>query len=61
MKKYMGHNILSLNKVYQICLKKAKKKRNSFCKKVIENPRKDNVVVIRFPTLDLNLLKILSK
>ena len=31
----MGHTVLSLNEVYQIYLKK---KKNSFCKEVIENP-----------------------
>ena len=34
--------------------------KNSFCKEVIENPWKDDVVQIIFHTLDLNLLKILS-
>ena len=62
MKQYMGHTTLSLNEVYQIYLKKkTKKKQNSFCKKVIENPWKDNVVQIMFHILDLNLYKILSK
>ena len=41
--------------------KKTNKKQNSFCKKVIENLWKDDVVQIIFHTLDLNLLQILSK
>ena len=61
MKQYMRHTVLSLNEVYQIYLNKTMKKQNSFCKKVIENPWKDNVVQIIFHTLDLNLLKVLSK
>ena len=47
----------SLSNIFE----KTKKKQNGFCKEVIENPWKDNVVQIIFHTIDLNLLKILSK
>ena len=60
IKQYMGHAVLSLNEVYQIYLKNWRKK-NSFWRKVLENPWKDDVVQIIFHTLDLNLLKILPK
>ena len=57
---YGPHRIVpecSLSNIFE----KTKKKQNGFCKEVIENPWKDNVVRIIFHTLDQNLLKILSK
>ena len=48
MRQYMAHTILSLNEVYQINKEKTNKKKNKqkkqnrFCKKVVENPWKDN-------------------
>ena len=53
MRQYMAHTILSLNEVYQINKEKTNRKNKiDFVRKLLK---------IIFHTLDLNLLKVLSK